>query len=151
MARVLRALLANALFGFVVGGLAVLTFHQATLGLLHGFGLVANPPFRMAGTGPLGIPAVFNAAFWGGIWGIAIVPLAERLRGGRARVMAALLLGAIGATAVAWFVVAPLKGLPMAAGWDPAAMWRGPLINGAFGLGIGLIAPGLGALLGRTR
>jgi hypothetical protein len=30
-------------------------------------------------------------------------------------------------------------------------MWRGPLINGAFGLGIGLIAPGLGALLGRTR
>jgi hypothetical protein len=30
-------------------------------------------------------------------------------------------------------------------------MWRGPLINGVFGLGVGLILPGLWALLSGRR
>jgi hypothetical protein len=52
---------------------------------------------------------------------------------------------------VGWFVVAPLKGQPVAQGWNLAAMWRGPLINGVFGLGVGLILPGLWALLAGRR
>jgi hypothetical protein len=62
-----------------------------------------------------------------------------------------MLVGAIGTTAVGWFVVAPLKGQPVAQGWNLAAMWRGPLINGVFGLGVGLILPGLWALLAGRR
>jgi hypothetical protein len=30
-------------------------------------------------------------------------------------------------------------------------MWRAPLINGVFGLGCGLMAPGIGALFGVRR
>jgi hypothetical protein len=40
-----------------------------------------------------------------------------------------------------WFIVAPLKGQPIAAGWVPLAMLRSLLINGSFGLGVGLILP----------
>ena len=144
-------ILQRAATGFLAGVLAVLTFHQATIGILNAYGLLGSAPFRLAATGPLGIPAFLNAAFWGGVWGIAIALLTDALRSERGRVVAAMLVGAIGATAVGWFVVAPLKGQPVAQGWNLAAMWRGPLINGAFGLGVGLILPGLSALLSGRR
>jgi hypothetical protein len=41
-------------------------------------------------------------------------------------------------TLVGWFVVAPLKGQPMAAGFVPSRMWLGPVINGVWGLGTGI-------------
>lgn len=144
-------LLRRLLAGFLLGVVAVLTFHQAAIGLMNAYGLIPNPPFRMQAVGPLGIPAVFNAAFWGGIWGIAIFVLTGKLRSEGLRILAALLIGAVGATAVGWFVVAPLKGLPMAQGWNVAAMWRAPLINGAFGLGCGLLAQGVATLCAVRR
>jgi len=137
------------LIGFVTGVLAVLTFHQATIGVMHALGAVPNPPFRMNPVAPLGVPAFMNSAFWGGLWGVVIVLLTERMHQHRLRVLAALLIGGLGATAVGWFVVAPLKGQPMAQGWNLAAMWRGPLINGAFGLGVGLLAAGIRDLFAR--
>ena len=42
-------------------------------------------------------------------------------------------------TLVAWFVVAPLKGTPVAAGWHPSSMAVGPLANGAWGIGTALL------------
>ncbi len=39
------------------------------------------------------------------------------------------------------FIVAPLKGQPIAAGWVPLAMLRSVMINGSFGIGVGLILP----------
>lgn len=139
------------LVGFIAGFLAVLTFHQGTIGVMNAVGLLPNGPFRTNAVGPLGVPAFVNAAFWGGIWGIAIVLLTSRIYENRVRILAATLLGAIGATAVGWFVVAPLKGLPIAQGWNPAAMWRGPVINGMFGLGVGILSGWLGDLFGRRR
>ena len=50
------------------------------------------------------------------------------------------MLGCI-AAAVGWLVVAPIKGFPLGYGWDPARMIRSLLINGAWGLGVGLILP----------
>jgi hypothetical protein len=36
-----------------------------------------------------------------------------------------LLIGAIGPSTVALFIVVPLKGMPIAAGWDPKLIvWR---------------------------
>ncbi len=125
--------------GFIAGVLAVLTFQQGFIAVMYAAGLFSNPPFRMTPIPPFGVPAIVNLAFWGGIWGIVIVLLTDRLKDSGARVIAALIIGAVGATAVGWFIVAPLKGLPIAQGWNPAAMWRGPLINGAFGLGAGLL------------
>jgi hypothetical protein len=144
-------ILQRVVAGFLIGFVAVLTFHQAAIGLMNAYGLVPNPPFRMNPVGPLGVPAVFNAAFWGGVWGIAIFLATERMRSDRLRVLTALAIGAIGASAVGWFVVAPLKGLPVANGWNVAAMWRAPLINGVFGLGCGLMASGVAALIGARR
>jgi hypothetical protein len=48
-------------------------------------------------------------------------------------------LGAIGPTLVAWFIVAPLKGQPAAAGWELPRMITGLIINGAWGLGTALL------------
>ena len=69
-----------------------------------------------------------------------------RLEGARLLV-AALVFGAIFPTLIAWFLVAPLKGQPMAAGFAPMAMAIGPILNGAWGLGTGI---GL-VLFGRAR
>lgn len=144
-------MLKRVLAGFVIGFVAVLTFHQATVGILNAYGVFPAPPFRLTPTGPLGVPAVFNAAFWGGIWGIVILLLTDTLRRNGQRLIAAILIGAVGTTAVAWFVVAPLKGLPVAQGWNYAAMWRAPLVNGMFGLGCAVLAQGICALLGAKR
>jgi hypothetical protein len=48
-------------------------------------------------------------------------------------------IGAIGPSAVALFIVFPLKGLPVAGGWDPKLLGTAPLLNGAWGLGLALL------------
>jgi hypothetical protein len=40
---------------------------------------------------------------------------------------------------VALFVVFPLKGMPMAGGWDPKVIVGALILNGAWGLGCALI------------
>jgi hypothetical protein len=70
------------------------------------------------------------------LWGAALAALFARLHGARL-LLAALAFGAFFPTLVAWFIVAPLKGQPMAAGFAPAAMWIGAFLNGAWGLGTG--------------
>ena len=49
------------------------------------------------------------------------------------------LLGAIGPSLVAWFVVLPLHGLPPAGGWNPQVIVSALLVNAAWGLGYGLL------------
>lgn len=132
--------------GFVSGAVSVLVFHQGAAEILHAVGLTPRAPWSMAPTAPWGVPQVWSLAFWGGVWGIAFAALLARLD--RARlVVASTILGAVLPTLVAWFVVAPLKGQPPAAGWVPAAMMIGPIVNAAWGFGTGV---GL-ALFGRAR
>ena len=45
------------------------------------------------------------------------------------------------AALVGMFIVAPMKGNPIAGGWVPANMLRSVVINGFWGLGVGLILP----------
>jgi hypothetical protein len=44
-------------------------------------------------------------------------------------------------TLIGWFVVLPLKGLPAANGWVPAAMLRFLVLNLTWGIGVSLILP----------
>lgn len=132
--------------GFISGALAVLVFHQAALGLLHGLDLAKAAPYSMQPTAPWGVPQVVSYAFWGGLWGIALAAVLGRLDG-PAMIIAATAFGAVLPTLVAWFVVAPLKGQPVAAGGAPAAMAVGPIVNAVWGLGTGL---GL-VLFGRSQ
>ena len=123
--------------GFVSGAIAVLLFHQGAVALLHTWGFTPRGPFSMQATQPFGVPQLWSIAFWGGIWGIVLAAALARVEGARF-VLAALVFGAIFPTLVAWFVVAPLKGQPMAAGFEPARMAIGPIVNAAWGLGTGI-------------
>jgi hypothetical protein len=131
--------------GFIAGAAAVLLFHQGALAALHAWQLSPRAPYSFAPTSPFGIPQIWSLAFWGGLWGVALAATLARLNGA-ALVFASLVFGAILPTLVAWFIVAPLKGQPLAAGGVPMAMAVGLIVNGAWGLGTGI---GL-ALFGRA-
>ena len=64
--------------------------------------------------------------------------LIRALRGG-AYWAAALVIGALGPSLVAWFVVMPIKGMGFAGGWDPKIIVGGLLLNGGWGLGVALL------------
>lgn len=129
------SLLLPFLPAFIAGALAVLVFHQSALGLLHLVGLTPRTPFVLGGVPPLGVPQLLSLMFWGGVWGLALLPLLRPLGDARCW-LRGLVLGALGPTLVSWFIVAPLKGLPLAGGWQPAAMATGLIVNAAWGLGL---------------
>ena len=124
---------------FVAGFISVLVFHQAVVAALYGAGLTPRAPFAMTPTAPFGVPQVVSSALWGGVWGVVLWPLVRRLAPRIGTWAAAILLGAVGPTLVAWFVVAPLKGQPAAGGWRVSAMAIGLVVNGAWGLGLAVL------------
>ena len=148
-----RPTLATALLlGFVAGALATLTFHQVTIWILTAAGAIQGNPYSLRPVAPLGIPQFVNLAFWGGLWGCVFALLAERFPRSWPLWLAGFVFGAIAPTLVGWFVVAPLRGQPMAQGFNPARMWQGPIINGVFGLGTAIFYDLLRRWLpGRTR
>lgn len=135
------------LIGFLAGALAIPLFHQVGLILLSFLrgGQLSVYGFRPVA--PFGVPQLFNQMFWGGLWGMVYALIAPRFSmPGWAK---GLVFGATLPVLVGWFVVAPLKGQPVAAGWDLTRMIWSPVINGFFGLGIGLLYPVLRGMLGR--
>jgi|SoiMethySBSTD1v2_1073268.scaffolds.fasta_scaffold389881_3 hypothetical protein len=133
--------------GFLAGAASVLVFHQGAIAVMHALELTQRVPYPMQPTEPFGVPQIWSLTFWGGVWGAVFAALFRRLDGGRL-IAASLVLGALLPTLVAWFVVAPLKGQPLAAGFAPMAMAFGLIVNGAWGLGTGL---GLVVFGGKTR
>ncbi len=129
--------------GFVAGFISVLIFHQIMLAILYAIGFVGAAPYSMAATAPLGIPAVLSAAFWGGIWGIVFVLVEPWFPRDGNYWIAAIVFGAIPLSLVAWFVVAPLKGAPVAAGGDISGLITALLVNGAWGVGTALFLRGM--------
>ena len=123
---------------FVAGFVSTLVFHQGMLLLLHASALSPRAPWNMTPVPPLNAPAVISLAFWGGIWGIVLWALI-RAAGPAAYWVEALVIGALGPSLVAWFVVMPLKGAGPAGGWDPNVIVSGLLLNGAWGLGAALL------------
>ncbi len=74
----------------------------------------------------------------GGLWGIVLWALIGA-SGGNAYWIKALVIGALGPSLVAWFVVMPIKGLGAAGGWDPKVIVGALLLNGAWGIGTALL------------
>jgi len=137
---------ARILSGFIAGFLATLSFHQLSVWVLWTVGLA---PFSMAVTKPFGIPAVISLAAWGGIWGIIFALIDRRFPAGGGYWVAAFLFGAVCPSLVVLFVVLPLKGGPLGGGWHPLFLLRVFLINGAWGVGTGLILRVLSGWFGR--
>lgn len=134
-----RSIAALVALGFIAGFLSTLVFHQITIGILSALGVIPTGPYSMRGVPPFGVPQVLNLAFWGGLWGCVWALVADRMPRNLPVWLAGLLFGAIAPTLVAWFVVAPLKGQPIAQGFNLSRMWIGPLVNGLWGLGTALI------------
>ena len=136
-------MVARVAIGFVAAALAVLIFHQGMWALLHVLaikGMTMPPPFPMDGIPPLGVPRILNLCFWGGLYGAAFGAVVKEPSG--KTWLCGLLTGLIAAF-VGLFIVAAIKGLPIAGGWNPLAILRSILINGFWGIGLGLIYPQL--------
>ena len=127
------------LAGFIAGFFATLIFHQLMLGLLWVVGMAPFPPFSMAATHPFGVPAVFSLALWGGVWGMAYALIEGGFPGRACYWATAFLFGAVLPSLVALMVVLPIKGRPMGGGWHLPLLFLVFLINGAWGVGTGLI------------
>lgn len=123
---------------FIAGFVSTLVFHQAALAALYAAGLSPKAPYAMTATAPFQVPAVFSLAFWGGLWGVALwlVIWGVPAPGYWALAVA---LGALGPSLVALFVVFPLKGLPVAGGWDPKVIVGALILNGVWGFGVALL------------
>jgi hypothetical protein len=123
----------RALLSFMAGFLAVLTFHQPVLWLLHELHVTERMPYPMNGVPPFGVPAVISLAFWGGVWGIITILVISRARGA-GWWLAAIAFGAVAPTLVAGLVILPLRG--QAAGPHRGTLLLfGLCVNAAWGLG----------------
>jgi hypothetical protein len=139
MTRISIGFWTRVLLGFIAGFLATLIFHQLTLAILRAVGLAPFGPFSMASTHPFGVPVMFSLAFWGGVWGILFAWVEGRFPVRVGYWVMAFLFGAILPSLVALLVVLPLKGQLMGGGWHFPLMITAFLINGAWGIGTGLI------------
>ena len=135
------ALAQRGVYGFVAAVISVLIFHQGMWALLHvlnlpGLGMPA--PYPTDGVPPWGVPRVLDLCFWGGLYGVVFGLLAPRFAW--PLWLCGIITGIIAAL-VGMFIVAAIKGQPVGAGWVLLNWVRGFLINGSFGLGLGLIFP----------
>ena len=124
------------IFGFIAAFVSTLIFHQLGLLLLHYAGMTPSWPYNMRPVPPFRVPQFISLAFWGGVWGIVFV-LVERYiaRSPGGYWIGAIIFGAILPTAVSWFIVAPLKDLPVGYGFHFPGLFVGPIVNGLWGLG----------------
>ena len=124
---------------FAAGFISVMIFQMGCWALLYALGAIPSPPFSYNPTKPLGVPQIWSWAFWGGVWGV-VFGVAERwFPKGPMYYLAAFAFGAVAPTLALWFIVFPLKGMPLAAGWKPVPMLIHVLMHGVFGLGVGVL------------
>jgi hypothetical protein len=134
-------LLKTAILGFVAAAISVFTFHQAMWEALHLLalpGLGMPPAYPTGGTPPWGVPKIISLAFWGGLYGIVFALIRPKLTiptwfGG-------LIMGLI-ATLVGFLIVPALQGHAIGGGWNALLWLKVCLINGFWGIGLGIILP----------
>jgi hypothetical protein len=125
--------------GILAAVISVLIFHQGMWALLHYLalpGMTMPPPYPTDPIPPFGIPRIVDLCFWGGLWGAAFGAVWRGRPG--SYWWAGLILGAM-AAATGLIIVAAIKGLPIGGGWKLVNWIRSLLINGSWGLGVGLI------------
>ncbi len=128
----------RAFLGFVAAAISVLTFHQGMWALLHAVGFMPMAPYPTRPIPPFGVPLIVDLCFWGGLYGAVFGLLRPRFT--LPLWLCGLIMGIVAAL-VGMFIVAPIKGMPVANGWMAWPILRSFLINGCWGLGVGLILP----------
>jgi hypothetical protein len=134
--------LTRLLLGLLAGALSVLTFHQGMVAVLHSLPAPALhlqlPPYRLTPVEPFGLPLLLDLCILGGLYGALFGLVHPNAR--PAMWFNGFLLGLL-AVAVDLLVIAPLRGDPFAGAWVFSAWLRSLLINGSFGVGVGLLYP----------
>jgi hypothetical protein len=131
--------LTSAAAAFVTGAVAVLVFHQPTLALLHAAGLTQVSAYPMRPTNPFGAPVIVSLTGFGGAWSILIAWVLTRVPNDWRYWVVAALLGAFPPTLTSWFIIFPMKGLPFGGGAASVGMLNALVVNGVWGLGLGLL------------
>jgi hypothetical protein len=137
-----------AALGFVSGALGMLTFHQPAVALLDAADLYPVSAFATRPVGPLGVPAVLSGAFWSGLWGVlfAAVLLPALARYHVPTWLAGLLCGATVPILVLFFLLAPLRGFPIAFGMDGTLIAAVVAAHAVWGFGVVVLMAGLPAV-----
>jgi hypothetical protein len=89
----------------------------------------------MAPVPPFGVPQTLSAAFFGGLWGIVYAAIEPRLTARAGWLAGGLVFGLL-ALLVLWFVVLPLKGIPVGGGFTAYGVQLGVVLHAVFGLGL---------------
>lgn len=128
----------SLVFGFMAGALAVLVFHQGMILILHLLKYVPNFPWSFRPVGPMGIPALINSMFWGGLWGVAFAALLAFIPG-KALWQRGLVFGFLGPALLGnWLLVPLFRGGVYFGGFVAQRMLITVLIGCAFGFGLAL-------------
>lgn len=137
------------LLGFLVGALSVLLFHQGMILILNLMNVIPAMPWSLRPVPPLGVPAILNSMFWGGLWGIGYLVFADRVFRGNVY-LGGILYGLLGPFLLGNGLLVPLiKGGPLLWGGQPMRMAIGAAIASAFGLGLAVLTPLLARAMGR--
>ncbi len=123
--------------GFIAGAIGVVIFHQGLILILHVAGGLPFSPYSLKPTAPFNVPVVLSLAFWGGIWGIALILFMGGVRGAD-RLWVAFIFGGILPPLVGALVVTPLKGGNIADWFEWRHIVFGFFINAVWGLGTAL-------------
>lgn len=131
---------ARLALGFVVGVVAVLTFHQFTVFMIGALGLAPTRVYQWAAN-PWGVPTIINQCFWGGLWGILFVILWDRAGSRLPGWLFGIVFGVLGPAMVNFIVLPLIRSTPLFAGFVPLRMLVTALIGAMFGLGLAVLLP----------
>jgi hypothetical protein len=122
--------------GFFAGFAAVLTFSNGVIAILYAAGApVPLTPWSMEPVPPFGMPRSLSGAFWGGLWGIVYVLLEPRLTPWLGWWRGGLAFGGVLPLLALWFVVLPVKGVPVGGGFMLPNAFVDVALHAIFGLG----------------
>jgi hypothetical protein len=131
--------LTSLALGFTAGFLSVWIFSSGMIALLY-VADVAVPfaPWSMEPTSPFGVPRTLSGACWGGLWGLLYSLLEPRLTARVGWWGGGLLFGAL-PLSILWFVVMPLKGIPIGGGFTLSGSSVDVALHTIFGLGTAIL------------
>jgi hypothetical protein len=136
--------------GFVAGFISVWIFSNGVIALLYAAGApVPLTPWSMTPVPPFGLPRSVSGAFWGGLWGVVYALLEPRLTARLGWWCGGLAFGAVLPLFTLWFVVMPLKGIPIGGGFTPTGVPVDILLHAVFGLGTAIVFRLVSGLVGR--
>jgi len=138
----------TAIVGFIAGFLGVLIFHQLGFHIANELGLARAQIYSFRPVPPLGVPTIISSAFWGGLWGVVGAFVVPRVPPTVDGPIGWMLFCAVVVTLVNWFVVLPIKGLPVGGGFRMPGVIVVPVVYAFWGLGIWLISGLLRRALG---